>query len=1276
MINYYLQQQRDNNLQTSQQSEVFENMINNLPGVVYEWYEKSNGEYGFSFLSKKAEKMFGVTIDSALELVKSINPDNFQVFRRSIQSVLHKSKIDGQNTWEYDFSFLDLSGDVRWVHATSEIVYHSDEVSIFQGIFFDITAKKKVEDKLLLSESRFRQIVDSTVLMMYITDQNFKEIYFNKSWLTFRGVTLAEALSSGSRIAVHPEDIATIRDIAWQARSKCSSFAVEYRLLRYDGVYCNVRSFASPEFDAHGKLIGYIGFVTDVTSEISAIQALKESEERFRLIAEYAPVFIWQGDEAGNRTYVNKQFSHFTGFTFDEHLGVGWKKAHHPRETDWLFPLLATKFQNHEQYTIEYQLKRFDGEYRWFKETAIPRFDTQNNFRGFISTCLDIHDLHTIANENKELVNRLQVATNASGIGIWDYNIETNKLFWDSQQRTIYGVEQNDLNDFVTDWYERLHPEDRDETIAKNNRAFQGNDETVSYQFRIIRKNDEKVRYLKAFGRILRDSTGKAERVIGTNWDVTEQVLAEEHIRSLHERLELVTNTAQIGIFDLNTKTGVHYWNDQMYLIHGYEPQSISVQNIMSREFIFPEDLHFVEHALQEDLHRSGEIFLTFRIIRKNDQVIRYVEVFMRMLIQSIHGKTERVIGTVLDVTDREMMQKREKEQRQLLSIVASSIPQILFIFNCPSNTFLYKNRPLGVFLGYSEEESFLLRSNFYDQLHHVDDKKKLRDFFEEAKTLQPLQTLTCEYRLRSIKGEFRWFSTKFMPLSYRNEILEQFLGITEDITEQKEYEEKLIMEREKSEQANRAKTVFLSNITHELRTPLNAVLGFAQVLLNDRTISDKNHEIISTMHRSGSYLLQLLNDILDISRIETDKLYLVEEDFNLPLLLRDVLAMFLPAAESKHISIQLHCSKNLPIIVNGDPKRLRQILINLIGNAVKYTSVGWVHVNVSSAEIFEKKSSNSQPVYFEVIDTGKGIPEHEIPLICQPFHQVATNANTSEGSGLGLAITSKLLRLLHSELHIESKEHIGSRFSFVIDFKLRTNDPTSIKQDREMKSLIVVDNHFERRSKIREFCTTFGFLCEGISYSEYLENSMLVNVHDIVFLIVDQYPVEEIRDIFHELLLHPLNSLRYILATSNKEFAREVASSSAVDAIVEFAADNDIHQEIAEIQNQSSSILYNMRQKQLVPLEKVEGIFEQICTILTQSDNRILHNLREATVFQDYERITKEYEYLSSVDNFSGMFTEKEHAALLQLVQAAKDNNLQFFLQLCLTIEKHNTST
>ncbi|MDY7003812.1 MAG: ATP-binding protein [Cyanobacteriota bacterium] len=358
-------------------------------------------------------------------------------------------------------------------------------------------------------------------------------------------------------------------------------------------------------------------------------------------------------------------------------------------------------------------------------------------------------------------------------------------------------------------------------------------------------------------------------------------------------------------------------------------------------------------------------------------------------------------------------------------------------------------------------------------------------------------------------------------------------------ITEKQVYILQLEQAKETAHAANKAKTEFLANMSHELRTPLNGILGYAQILEYSETMSEEEKKDIDIIKQCGFHLLKLINDILDLSKVEARKLELLASEFHFPSFLEGVAEICRIRAEQKGINFYYYPDKNLPICICADEKRLQQVLINLLSNGIKFTDIGSVTFSVTT-----QKLSDGYRLHFEVKDTGVGIIPEQQQKIFLPFEQVGDRQKQKEGTGLGLAISQKIVKLMDSQLEVKSEVGKGSTFWFDLEvpeaqewtMAARTlNQGIILGYQGKKFRVLVVDDRSENRSVVVSLLKMLGFeMSEARNGKEALEK-MMVSLPDVVIT---------------DLMMPVMNGyelLKYIRSSEKLKDVVAIASSASV---------------------------------------------------------------------------------------------------------------------------------
>ena len=367
--------------------------------------------------------------------------------------------------------------------------------------------------------------------------------------------------------------------------------------------------------------------------------------------------------------------------------------------------------------------------------------------------------------------------------------------------------------------------------------------------------------------------------------------------------------------------------------------------------------------------------------------------------------------------------------------------------------------------------------------LENQEESRNFENFADETENSSHF-----EFQISIHDGQRKWVKMQTIPLQDDNGQVAGFVGTLEDITKHKHYEQSLLQSKEAAERATRAKSRFLATMSHELRTPLNAILGFAQIMQRDSAATPNQLENLDRINRNGSHLLGLINDVLEISKIESGKTRLTTRPCNLHRLLKDLKDIFHHQADQKGLRFSVSGYRSVPKHIVTDERKLRQILINLLSNAIKFTSHGFVKLAVSVKSNSKLLSCGKQALklQFKIVDTGKGIAEEEKEKLFKAFSQTASGEDLQEGIGLGLNISQEFARMLDGGISVESEPDKGS--TFFLDIRTWVADRSSveaipakgsvigIEPDQTTNRVLIVDDNEDNREILAEFIQVIGF--------------------------------------------------------------------------------------------------------------------------------------------------------------------------------------------------------
>ncbi|MDI6796657.1 MAG: PAS domain S-box protein, partial [Desulfatibacillaceae bacterium] len=888
-------------------------------------------------------------------------------------------------------------------------------------------------------------------------------------------------------------------------------------LIARDGAERQIADSAAPIRDASGAVIGAVLVFRDITKEYDARQQIKTANARFRQLAKQNRAITWEVDATGLYTYVSGVITDVLGYTPQEVVNKMHFYDLHPQQgREEFIKESFDVFERKEPFLdIENPVQSKDGQILWVSTNGIPKIGADGSLLGYQGTDTDITARKLAEKALVKSEQRLALATRGTGIGIWDYRIQEDNLDWDERMFELFGVLRKDFGGKFEDWARCVVPEALPKTLADFENALKG-EKDFSIEFP-IQMPDSSVKWLAGAAFVTRDSQGKPVRVVGVNYDITERKQVQIALKESEVRLRAITDSAQDAILMMDWQGLVSYWNPAAQRIFGYAPEEA-----------LGRDLHdFIAPARYREAYQRA--FPHFALTGKGDAVGKTLEleamhkdgteVFVELSLSAIHlqGKWHAV-GIMRDIGARK---KAEEElllqtslQKMLMEISSIYISLPLNMVDAEIETSMGQ---LGRFVGadrvslfdYDFEKQICTNTHEWcedgvepkiDELGAIPFGKIIElvethkdghtvyvgDSFalppeSGIRTIMDMQDLKSIIAMPMMDGEncmgFASFDFVFDRCQYseaQQRLLSVFAQMLVNVRKRREMEAQIQKSRAQAEAASAAKSQFLANMSHEIRTPMNGVIGMAGLLL-DTELSDEQLRYAQIVRDSAESLLNVINDILDFSKIEAKKLELEVLDFDLSGLLEDFAASLAVRAQEKGLEFLLGIDQDVPVLLQGDPGRLRQVLTNLAGNAIKFTSHGEVVINVAIDRQAppQKDDGDFVALRFSIKDTGIGIPREKAALLFDKFTQAdASTTRKYGGTGLGLAISKQLVELMDGRIDIASTPGKGSEFFFTVRLKRQPQGAVSSRLPQPdltgLKALVVDDNSTSRQILVR----------------------------------------------------------------------------------------------------------------------------------------------------------------------------------------------------------------
>lgn len=1110
--------------------------------------------------------MLGYTLDEIPQDLKTweklVHPDDMP----GIQDLLFKHMTGESEFYQTEHRLKTKNGEWKWVLDTGKITERdsSGDPIRLVGTHIDISERKQSEElenierdlgiklsKASSLEETMRICLKAAIVYaqmdaggIYTVDETDKSLnllfhkglpkeFIDKTSQYPANSTHTELILKGEPIYYNYSQICASTNYILAEEGIKSFASIPVKHLNEVIGSINIGSYLLDEVPCQSRIVleriaTYIGsFIVQATHEDKLTQNRQNLNTLFNSIDD----FIFIMDTEGKIIYFNSPLIDILKYNEADLLGQHVSQIFTPSATSEINQIISNVLFEHAE-KFQFPMLHKDK-----TELPVETKISKSVWSGQLALIAISHDISDRKNyefQLKQNSERLEMALVATNAGLWDWNIKTGELVINEKWASMRGFKEDEVEINVNTWEATVHPDDKEFVLFVLEQHLTNKTSFYQVEYRTAKKTGGYIWILDTGKVIEYNESGEPLRMVGTNIDITSRKEDEFKLQQNLEQQELLSEVAQelnsLEEFDVRlnhvlSQIGKHTNVSRVYIFEddfggqstsntfewcntGITAQKEELQHIpyemipswkellLSKGRVYSEDISLLPEDLRAILEpQEIKSIIVYPLFVKGnffgfmgfDECMRFKN-WTKAELELLRTLS----GIIINAYERRLSENSLVESESKNRAILESMPDILFHFN--------KQGVILSFRSSNTEDLAITPEDFLNKSIHELFPKQFAEMAQNSIN-QCLQdgNYNFEYAM-PIHDRLTYFEARMSKMN-ENEVI----SIVRNVTERKENERQLKEERDRANLANKAKSEFLANMSHEIRTPMNAILGFSEALYHQLD-SSQHKKMVKSVLSSGNLLLSLLNDILDLSKIEAGKMEISSQPADFKNILQEIRLLFSDKAQKKGIDLHLNIPDDFPNVLMLDEIRIKQVIFNLVGNAIKFTHKGFVEMSAR----FEPNPTERGTLIFEVKDSGIGIPESEQQIIFEAFMQQSGQSSRKYGgAGLGLAISKRLVEKMEGTISVTSIESQGSTFAVTIpnvqvsELKTPRNEPVTNETNItfESASLLVIDDVSSNIEMVENLLSPYNLIISTADNGEMALEILNHTTPDIILL-------------------------------------------------------------------------------------------------------------------------------------------------------------------------------